>query len=207
MDQTMKKDPIEEMQERNRQAFASQFSRLTDGRSVEDKRIHISIPTPKRWLIEGFQKFVSDFEWQPEYEEVAEWLRDNKGKGLLCMGNCGRGKTVITQRIIPILLRFYHGLVVNTITANDLNEHYDEIKQYKIIGIDDVGTESESVKYGERHVYFNEIVDLAERKDKLLILSTNLDGDEIKERYGARTADRLRGLTTQIIFPGESLRR
>ena len=36
-------------------------------------------------------------QWLPEYDQVAEWLADNHGKGLMCIGDCGRGKTVITR--------------------------------------------------------------------------------------------------------------
>ena len=33
--------------------------------------------------------FLADGEYRKEYEEIVKWLSDNKGRGLLCMGNCG----------------------------------------------------------------------------------------------------------------------
>ena len=186
----------------------SELSRIRQGQHVADRRVHIAIPDAKQLLQRGLAYFVgSDYQWLPEYDAVASWLTDNRGRGLLCMGNCGRGKSVITQKILPILFLHYHSLVVNTLTAIELNEQFDQVKGYKILGIDDIGTEAESVRFGEHRLFFNEIVDLAERKEKLLILSTNLDGSELEARYGVRTIDRLRAITTQIAFPGESLRK
>ena len=46
-------------------------------------------------------------QWLPEYDEVAEWLADNQGKGLMLIGDCGRGKTIITQQIMPLLFQHY----------------------------------------------------------------------------------------------------
>lgn len=178
------------------------------GFKPNDNRIYINIPDARTALMKGFVRFCGEqTQWLPEYEKVAEWLGDNKGRGLLCFGNCGRGKTLITQRIIPVLINFYHGKVLNTITAADIGRKYDEISEYKLISIDDVGVEDVSNLYGEKHDYFRELVDMAERKQKLLVISTNLTLKEIAERYGDRTIDRLRAITTTVLFEGDSLRR
>lgn len=88
-----------------------------------------------------------------------------------------------------------------------MNADIDAVKQKHIIYIDDIGTESLSVKYGEKRMTFPELVDEAEKKGKLLIITTNLSLSEIKEKYGERTLDRLRAITTPIVFKGESLRK
>ena len=44
-------------------------------------------------------------QWLPEYDGVVEWLADNQGKGLMCIGDCGRGKTVITRDILPQIFK------------------------------------------------------------------------------------------------------
>ena len=44
------------------------------------------------------------------------------------------------------------------------------------------------------------------KKGKLLILTTNLSIDELREKYGERTVDRLRAITKTVLFTGESLR-
>ena len=49
----------------------------------------------KKALSFYFQKLdntASSFQWLPEYDEIADWMSDTQGKGLLLMGSCGRGK-------------------------------------------------------------------------------------------------------------------
>ncbi len=194
-------------------SVSNELFRMQAGREVTDNKVRFRLNGARDVLSRGLHYFCGDnAKWLPEYDEVATWLSDNQGKGLLCLGNCGRGKTLICQNILPLVFRHWLGLYLNTFTANDLNMHndeqrkYDEIKQYKIISIDDVGTESEAVFFGERHVFFNELVDECERKQKLLIVTTNLSRKELKERYGERTIDRLRSMMTTVEFKGESLR-
>lgn len=175
--------------------------------SNEDDRVYIKTPDAKRILARGIRHFIGDSAvWLDEYDQVAEWLEDNKGLGLFCAGNCGRGKSVICQKVLPVIFKYWHKKVVNTVTAVDLNRRFDEISQYKIISIDDIGTEAGAVVYGETHDYIQELVDLAERRQKLLIVTTNMNIKEIGKKYGDRTVDRLRALTKCVIFEGKSLR-
>ena len=88
-----------------------------------------------------------------------------------------------------------------------MNAKLDEVKQKHIIYIDDVGTENLSVKYGEKRLAFAELADEAEKKGKLLILTTNLTIEELREKYGERTIDRLRAITKTVLFSGVSLRK
>ena len=69
-----------------------------------------------------------------------------------------------------------------------------------------MGTEPNAKKYGVTHNYVAELIDLAERRDKLIVLSTNLNKDEILDRYDLRTFDRLKSITERIVFKGESYR-
>ena len=48
---------------------------------------------------------IAEFEFIPEYEEIINWMCDTKGKGLLLMGSCGRGKSIIINGLIPILMK------------------------------------------------------------------------------------------------------
>ena len=122
-------------------------------------------------------------QWLPEYDNVAAWLADNRGKGLLCVGSCGRGKTVITRDILPVLfentinIRFPDGKVghpfYNYFKATELKARWGEIARCKIVCVDDIGTESQ-VEYGRREDWFGKLVDLCNDRDKLLIGSTNL---------------------------------
>lgn len=138
---------------------------------------------------------------------LPKWLTDNKGRGLLCIGNCGRGKTLICGKIIPVLLNHHCNKVVSCYDAQQLNADLDAVKQKHIIYVDDIGTEFLSVKYGEKRLSFAELVDEAEKKGKLLIITTNLSLSELQQKYGERTVDRLRAITTPVVFKGDSLRK
>lgn len=150
---------------------------------------------------------VSKPEWVPEYNEVAEWLTDNKGRGLLLHGTCGRGKSVLTRYVLPAILNQFCGKVVDVYDIQRMNEELDKAILSKLIAIDDIGTEEIRVKYGERRMAFAEIIDMAEKKGNLVIISTNLSGKEIKERYGDRVFDRVMAVTTRVPFSGTSFRK
>lgn len=170
--------------------------------------VHISVPEAKKALWEGLVYFTKeDAIWLNEYDVIADWLTDNKGRGLICIGNCGRGKTLISGKIIPILLNHYCRKIVSCYDAQQMNADIDAVKQKHIIYIDDIGTESMSVKYGEKRLAFAELVDEAEKKGKMLIISTNLSLSDLRDKYGERTIDRLRAITTPVAFEGESLRK
>lgn len=170
--------------------------------------VNIHIPDAKEALMRGLQYYLGDkAEWLPCYDEVAEWLSDNQGRGLLCYGSCGLGKSVICGKIIPVLLNHYHHKVVSLWEADSMNHDIDAVKANHILYIDDIGTEGESVRYGERRMAFPEIVDAAEKKGKLLMCSTNLSLKELRDKYAERTTDRLRAITKQVLFKGESFRR
>ena len=166
-------------------------------------------------------------QWLPEYDQVADWLSDNQGKGLMCIGDCGRGKTVITRDILPLVFKNYIQIhdaqtdywfhpVYSYFQAKELKSRWDEIVRGKIICIDDVGTEPIAKVYGETHNYFSELVDLCNDRDKLLICSTNLthaqlfggeeDGIVYPARCDQRTFSRLVGNTVRVYFEGEDLR-
>ena len=74
-------------------------------------------------------------------------------------------------------------------------------------GIDDIGTEDNLNSYGNKRMPFAELCDAAEKKGKLLILTTNLSIDELTQRYGDRVVDRLIATTKAVPFTGDSLRK
>ncbi len=169
--------------------------------------VNISVTDAKKILWCGLKYFIGDkVQWLPEYDQVVTWLSDNKGKGLLCQGDYGRGKTLICGRVMPVLLNYYCQRLVFCYDAQQMNTNPEVIKQKHIIYLDDIGTESIRVNYGEKRMAFPELVDEAEKRGKLLIITTNLSKDEIKEKYGERTLDRLRAITTPVRFVGKSLR-
>ncbi|MGP1549196.1 MAG: hypothetical protein ACTTI4_00645 [Prevotella fusca] len=189
--------------------FYSAMERLKDTsyKSLPDK-VHIQITNASEHLKGGLKFFCGNgYYWNEDYSNIANWLTDNKGKGLMLVGGCGVGKTLIGMRIIPLLLNHYCRKVVTICTANELNKTPDEIMRNHIIYIDDVGTEDVSNIYGNKRVPFAELVDIAERDGKLLIFSTNLDDEHLKAKYGDRVVDRLHAIVRKITITGKSNRK
>lgn len=142
-----------------------------------------------------------------EYDQIISWMKSNNGKGLLMVGSNGRGKTMIAKRILPLFFDYAMGKIVRCYHATEINDNADFILTRRIVILDDIGTEEQMVSYGERRWIFPEIVDRAEQKENILIITTNLLPDEIERKYGIRTRDRLRAICTPALFKGESLRK
>lgn len=194
--------------------FKNLISQMRDtGYPQEIDRVQISIPNAEKRLRGGLQYVVNmksgcNAEWnERNYRPIVDWMTDNKGKGLLMFGGCGLGKSVIGMYILPLLIKDVHKKVVNIFSAQELNKKIDEILKLHIIYIDDIGTEDNLNSYGNKRMPFAELCDDAEKKGKLLILTTNLSIDELTERYGDRVVDRLIATTKAVPFTGDSLRK
>lgn len=206
--------------------------RMRQGRKPADLWVHWHCPNATELMMHGLASLLGDkAQWLPEYDEVADWLSDNHGLGLMCIGNVGRGKSLLTCDVIPMI--FEHGYVFDAegyrlarplvCTARELPERWCEIERSCVIVVDEVGQEGVVNEYGQHRDYFDELVMLAERKHKTLILSSNLtraelfgrteqlaDGNVrfVGGRYSdQRIADRLTSTTRYIPFIGSSLRK
>lgn len=185
------------------------LERLKDTGFEMPNRVFIKVADARKRLANGLRYMLAQQgekpQWLPEYELIADWLSDNKGKGLLLAGSCGRGKTLVATRILPLFFAERH-LFYNLFNSYELNSRQNEVFRCKILCIDDLGVENESVKYGERRNVFTELIDSVEKKGKLLVVTTNLTQDEIVEKYGTRTLDRLFSCCKIVTFSGRSLR-
>lgn len=175
-------------------------------RNIMPIRQFLKIPNAKKELWDCLSRFVAKPQWLPEYDDVVAWLENNEGRGLLCLGNCGRGKTLVCSRFIPVLEYLFYKKFVSCYDAIDLNNKIDEMKQKNLVSVDDIGTESEYLRYGEHRQPFSELVDSSEKTGMLLLLTTNLTTEQLKQRYGIHTYDRLHKLTKVVQFIGDSLR-
>ena len=142
----------------------------------------------------------------PEYKEVIEWMTDTKGKGLALFGSIGRGKTVINSFIIPVLFYRRYGKVLKPRIAQGLTrENLSQCKWAYVI--DDIGTEEIVNEYGTKTDMVSYAINNAEHFNKPLFLTSNLTKDELIQRYGLRTFDRIQRLCKIVIFTGKSLRQ
>ena len=196
---------------------------------VEDLRIHgfnpypkclrIQIPQARKLLWAGLRYYLGDkAKWLPCYEDVAAWLTDNQNRGMLCIGPCGLGKTLIVQNILPPLIQQFYQRIVSIYSAQEMNDSIVDITKRHIVIIDDIGTEP-AVKfdYGERSTPFLKLCDAAEKKGILLMMTSNLrtthgvdkNGDvipSIEDRYGPLVLSRLRSVVKIVEFKGNDMR-
>jgi len=181
------------------------------GMKVQDNRVQFKIPNAKEITQQLLFQFIRNegkqAVWINEYDEIVEWLEDNKGLGLLLHGKCGNGKTIMGRYVLPAILLHNARKVVNTYDVNELNKNIDLVLSKKIISIDDVGTEEISIKYGEKRLAFAELMDMVEKQSKLIIITTNLTAEQIIAKYGTRTMDRIIGTTKRIAFNESSFRK
>ena len=145
--------------------------------------------------------------WLAEYNQIVDWLKDNEGRGLFLYGNCGRGKTIIAQYVIPAILLEYCRKIVSCYDSQEMNTNLDEVLTRKIICLDDIGVEDMLNTYGNKRLAFLEVIDAAEKHGKLLIVTTNLNQKQLIDKYGERAMDRIMATMKRVLFTGKSLRK
>ena len=178
------------------------------GALAENERVTLQVQGARQMLQDGLNMFIGkEATWLPEYDAITAWLTDNDGRGLLCAGNVGRGKTILCGSVLPCIIHHRTNKIVRAFTARELATQLDDALRCKLLFIDDIGTERETVIFGNRIDAVPTIVDEAERRGKLLLLTTNLTHDELKAKYGERTTDRLCHICKAVVFQGASLRR
>lgn len=142
----------------------------------------------------------------PQHREVIEWLSDNKGQGLILMGNCGNGKSLIAMQALPIIIYMTSDRLVGCYHIRQLKEKWSDVIKRKIIVVDDIGIEEKVNEFGNKRDLLMELVNICEEENKLLIVTTNFTGKELIEKYDDRTYSRLVGMCRPIFFTNEDLR-
>lgn len=187
----------------------------------------VRVADAERHMRECLQHIVGDtYQWQPDYDKVAEWLTDNRGKGLVIVGMPGTGKSVLATRVLPLLIGFESVAVCSAVEMTAHNgkmARIDELLQADCIIIDGLGAEDVEVNhYGRHRRPFYELCDAVEQQGKLLIATTNcistfpmpdtwagkrLFPSSFEERYGRDTFSRLRAIAQSVIFNGRDMRK
>lgn len=183
-----------------------------EGSPVPTQRPHIVIPNARQELENAMNAILSSMGerlvWLPEYDKVADWLAGNKGKGLFLYGNCGRGKSLLARYAIPAIIRAFSRRIVTIVDCGTQQYEIDEILRRKLIVLDDVGVEVDRIDYGTRRNIVVEAINKSQDDPStMLIMSSNLSGDAIRDRYGDRIYDRVKYLCHRIAFNGKSLRQ
>lgn len=133
-------------------------------------------------------------------------------KGILVSSTTGVGKT---ETIKAVMNNPFNPIsIYSMIDITDFVKKEGEFNLRvgnRIICLDDVGTEQPTVKhYGTEINWFKDFIEtyyLEEHPFNKLIITTNLTGEQIEERYGKRVRSRMREMLNQIAFKGEDLRK
>jgi DNA replication protein DnaC len=169
---------------------------------------NLHVPNAVLALRATMEYFVGkDFVWLPEYDQVAEWLDNNRGRGLCLYGNNGTGKTILVKKVIPALIFRYCGKIVSCFNYFDLNANADTAINRRFVSIDDVGLETEGINFGNKRWVFPEVMDIAEKRKNIVIFSSNLNGQGFSDKYGVRTFERIVATTKRIEFNHSSFRK
>jgi DNA replication protein DnaC len=76
-----------------------------------------------------------------------------------------------------------------------------------VLAIDDLGEEAKEVmSYGNVITPLVDIIESRYDSRKMTFFTTNLDANGIKEKYGARVADRLKQMCNIVSFTNDSYR-
>lgn len=131
---------------------------------------------------------------------------DNKGRGLLIYGGCGleESHALLSLSSLPCCLSA--AKVVKYVDAQQMNKRLDGLFYVPILAIDDIGTEEVVNHYGNKRVALLELVDNAEKNGNLLILTTNLTGEGLQEKYGRKRAlDEIFSTMERVPFNGKEV--
>ena len=146
------------------------------------------------------------FKWNPAYDIICSYMADNENKGLVMVGSCGTGKSIILNSALPILFNMSR-FVMCPVTAYDLSAHnFRKLLQRKFIAIDEIGREFIGNDYGSKFEMLEIIADHCEKNGKLLFLTSNLSYEALLTRYGEPCIDRLKKICKWVEFTGESCR-
>ena len=162
--------------------------------------------------------------------KVADWLLGTGKPWLMLCGNVGDGKTTVfnaIQRFITMYEiekparggRLSESWRMSIVQANEYVRAYgaraygwklDMVCYYEncdILGIDDIGAEpAETLVYGNPIYPIIDLLLARYARDKQVVITTNLQANEIRPRYGDRIADRLNEMCERVIFPINSYR-
>lgn len=151
---------------------------------------------------------LDDFVMLDEYKQIADFFQSGtNGRSLALIGGCGTGKTFFTTKILPILLKYELNKQCTIIKATELADNLHGYMRQNYIVVDDVGTEEDVNNFGNKKHQFAEWVNSVEYRNCFTAISTNLNGEQLRQKYDQRTYDRIKGNFKVILFNNQSFRK
>lgn len=192
-------------------SFQEVFSKMADlGMATPSQGFEIRVPNAKSCFTEAMNAVLSyegkQAQWLPEYDEVVAWLENSGGRSLFLYGNCGRGKSLIARFIVPSLILQHYERIFSVYDAIEFAQKIEASIRNKFIVVDDVGTEDFTNDFGSRRMAFSELMDSVEKNHKVVVITTNLNVEQLRVKYGDRTVERIISTCKRVCFQGKSLR-
>ena len=129
-----------------------------------------------------------------------------RGYGLYLYGDVGTGKTSFFRCVGTAGIRFFNILRHMATPLERIDEMINGFRNDELV-IDDIGSEPVYNNYGSRIDLLPWIVEVRFESPKRTHFTTNLSGDAITERYGARLVDRIKEMCKCHRFDGQSQRK
>lgn len=156
-------------------------------------------------------------ELKPLYKSMKEWCNSNSAKNLIYLcGPTGVGKTHLIRCMANEFIS--NGKVVNIVTSLDMsidfktfskNSDEELLKKYitpEVLFVDDLGAEPIFKNVTVEYLYL--IINERKMRNRKTIITSNLELDEISDRYDERLYSRIGDQKTSIyvILDGEDRR-
>ena len=165
--------------------------------------------------------FVADKRTKENCRKLAAFLTaDNSKFGVMLCGICGNGKTTLLYAFRSILgylsdcRAFEQRKGIRIVDAKEIAIYakderlFCELRSVDMLGIEDMGREATQVlNFGN---VSNPVIDLLEYRynnQLFTFITTNLNAEEVRKKYGDRIADRFNEMIEVIIFGNTTYRK
>lgn len=168
--------------------------------------------------------FIMSDDLMEQVTKMASWLTGESSKfGIMLLGSCGNGKStlvkafdkLLTQLAIPLYrnctierydLRMVDAKYVANLSKSNPKD-FVSLTRAEMLAIDDLGTEPiEVMDYGNISYPLIDLLTQRYELQQFTIITTNLTGQAIREKYGDRIADRLNEMMEKVGFTNPSYR-
>ena len=189
--------------------FSKQAQKLLD---ITSKKFQMD--KDNRWIIEAMCLYFSKDE---RFKQVNILNKSSFKKGIMMVGNCGTGKSLISRTMHRMFLRvpkreFGYASAIDIVLAYDQLGDAGIVKYFRgEWRIDDVGTEEIGKFYGKEvevlKTVFEKRYNLFIETGKRTFINTNLDPIAMEKRYGDRFDSRKDEMFNIMAVSGKDRRK